>query len=85
MAEDLDVPFRRKEQPEEHFDGGRFAGAIRAEKAENFAAFHLEIDVIDGARFWAVPEILEDFGEAANDDDVLAGLSAACVCIEHTH
>jgi hypothetical protein len=36
------------DQAENHADGGRFARAIRPEKAEDFAAFHAERNIGDG-------------------------------------
>jgi hypothetical protein len=36
------------EQPAEHAKRRRFPGAIGSEKAEDFAAAHLETDMIDG-------------------------------------
>jgi hypothetical protein len=69
VTEYFDMAAGGVEEPEEHFDRGRFTGAVGAEEAEDFAAADFEVDVIDGAGFRAAPEVLEDFGEAADDDD----------------
>jgi hypothetical protein len=69
VPEDLDMSPGGVEEPEEHLDGGGFAGAVGSEEAEDFTAADFEIDIIDGAGFGTAPEVLEDFGEAADDDD----------------
>jgi hypothetical protein len=71
------VAARGIEQAEQELDGGGFAGAIRTEQTEDFAAAHLEIHVVNGAGLGAAPEILEDLGEAADGNDDLGGTRSA--------
>jgi hypothetical protein len=66
------MPFRRKQQPEQHFYGRRFPRSVRPEQTEHLAPLHLEINIVDSARFRPVPKILEDFGQPANHNHVLA-------------
>ena len=47
LAVDADLAARRLEQPGDHVDGRRLAGAVRAEIAEHLAAAHREADVSD--------------------------------------
>ncbi len=77
MSEDLDVSFGRIKEPEQQLDGCRCSRPVRTEQAETLAAADFEIDVVDGARRGAVPEILEDFGEPADRDDGLPGIRGA--------
>src|SRR5690606_7008893 len=56
----------RPEQAADHADGGRLAGSVGAEEANDLAAPHREIDVVD-RRLAA-----EALGEAADLDDGLA-------------
>src|SRR6202034_797840 len=42
-----DLAFGGMKQSGEHFDGGGFAGAIRAEIACDFAGAHREVDAVD--------------------------------------
>lgn len=77
MAEDFDVALGGIQQAEQQFDGGGFSRAIRPEQAEHFATADVEIDIVDGARLGASPEIFEDFGEAADGDDDFGGLIRA--------
>ena len=72
MAKNLDVPFGRIKQTEQHLHGRGFAGAVRPEQTEDLAAPHFKIDIVHRARLGPAPEILEDFGQAANGDDDLA-------------
>ena len=74
MAENLDVPARRIEQAEQHFDRGRFARTVGAEQAEDFTAADFKIDVIHRRGLGPAPEILENLGQAANGDNGLTGL-----------
>jgi hypothetical protein len=48
VAEDLQVAGGRVEQPGEHLQGGRLAGAVRAEQADYLAAVDAEGDPVDG-------------------------------------
>ncbi len=80
MAEDLDVAAGGIEQAQQQLDGGGFAGAVRAEQAEDFAAPHLKIHVVHRPRLGPAPEILEDLGQPAHgDDDVRGRRMAGCV------
>jgi hypothetical protein len=69
MPEDFDVPFGGIKQAEQHLHRGGFPRAVRAEQAEDFAAPHRKVDVVDGARLGAAPEVFEDLGEAAYGHD----------------
>ncbi len=42
------VPAGERQQAREHFDDGGFSAAVGAEKAEDFAFFNAEADVVDG-------------------------------------
>jgi len=59
---DLDGATSGLEQGGQHFDGGRLAGAIRAQEGEDFTLLDLQGDVIDG------DEIAEGFDEVAHSD-----------------
>ena len=72
MAEHLDVPLGRIQQTEQQFDRGGFAGAVRPEQAEHFAAPDFEIHIVHRARLGPVPEIFEDFGQPAHGNDDFA-------------
>ena len=72
MAEHFDVAFGRVQQSQQKLYSRRFSRTVRPEQTEYFTPAHLEIDVVNCARFWPPPEIFEDFGEAANGDDDLA-------------
>src|SRR5262249_56378816 len=48
LAYEPHLPARRLEQPAEHLDGRRFAGAVRAEQPENLPMLNLQADVIHG-------------------------------------
>jgi hypothetical protein len=50
VAEDLHRAARRMDQPEQHPDGSRLAGAVRAEEPEQISFVDVEIDVIDGSQ-----------------------------------
>jgi hypothetical protein len=65
------------EQAEQQFDGRGLAGAVRAQQTEDLAPAHFEVNLIDGAGFGAAPEIFEDLGETADDDDGGFGLWVA--------
>ena len=47
-AEHLDVAGGGVAEALEHLDGGRLAGAVRAEQGEDLAARHVEVDAADG-------------------------------------
>ena len=49
-------------QPDQAFDGGRLAGAVRSEQAENLARLDLEADAVDGG------DAVVLFPEVVNDD-----------------
>src|SRR5690606_11281980 len=49
------LAIRRAQQPQQHADGRRLAGAVRPEKAEDLPAPHAEADVIDRAAAAEVP------------------------------
>jgi hypothetical protein len=40
----------KREQSGQHLDDGRFSAAVRPEKSENFAALHLEADIVDRSK-----------------------------------
>ena len=48
LIEDLGVATAGFDEAEQHLDRGAFAGAVRAEEAEDFAAAHLERKATDG-------------------------------------
>src|SRR5437867_2586210 len=73
MAKDFQMALGRIEQAEQQFNGSGLAGTIGSQQPEHLAAPDLEIDVIDRARLGPAPKILEDFGQAADSDDHLAG------------
>src|SRR6185503_4585818 len=76
-TKDLNVPAGRIEQPEQHLDGGRFAGTIWAQQTEDLATAHLEINGINRPGLGPSPKILEDLGQAANDNHRLIGIGLA--------
>src|SRR5262249_4605436 len=53
----------RLEEPDQHADGGAFAGAVAAEKGEDRARLHGDGEVVDRR------EVAEALGEAARLDD----------------
>ena len=59
----------RLQQPAHHADGGRLAGAVRAEKAEDLPALDREADAIDGDEAAELPRQIAD-------DDGLPGRSS---------
>src|SRR5690606_4397035 len=68
VTDDGSAPARRLQDAAEHADGRRFAGAVRAEDAEDLAAAHAERDVAHG------DEIAEATLEVLRfDDDVVHG------------
>jgi len=48
LIEDLGVATAGFDEAEQHLDGGAFAGAVRAEEAEDFAAADLERKATNG-------------------------------------
>src|SRR2546421_2270677 len=72
MAENLDVAFRGIQEAKHQFDRGGLPGAVRTQEAKNLTAPDLEINIIHRASLGPIPEILEDFGQAADRDDDLA-------------
>ena len=68
-------PLRRIQQAEQQLDRRGFAGAVRAEQAENLAAPDFKIHVVHRARLGAVPEILEHLRQPAHGDDDFAGFA----------
>ncbi len=52
------------DQPEQHPQGGRLAGAVRSEEAGDPAGLHLEVEVVDS------DELAEAFGQAGGRDRV---------------
>ena len=48
MAEDVALAARRLEQPQQHADGGGFAGTVPAQKRKHTPARHLQVQVING-------------------------------------
>jgi hypothetical protein len=47
LAEQLDLAARRRDQAEQHADGGRLAAAVRPEEAHDAAARHEQLEVVD--------------------------------------
>ena len=47
-ADDARLPAARRQQPGQHPDRRRLAGAVGAEESEDFAFAHVERDAIDG-------------------------------------
>ena len=68
-------PLRRIQQAEQQLDRGGFAGAVRAEQAEDLAAPHFKIHVVHRARLGPVPEILEHLRQPAHGHDDLRRIS----------
>jgi hypothetical protein len=62
VAENADGSGSGDEETADAADGSAFSGAVRTEKAEDFAGSGLEGDVVDG------DEIAEDFAEVFNFD-----------------
>src|ERR1051325_7432 len=73
MAEHFDVPPGRMQQSEQQLHRGGFAGAVRAQQPEHFAAPDLEGNIVHRARLGTAPEVLEDLGQAAHSDHDLRG------------
>jgi hypothetical protein len=67
---DRDAALGRAHQPQHHADGGRLAGAVRAEKAEHLAAPDDEIERIDRG------DLAEPLGQAAGFEHHIAGRCA---------
>src|ERR1039457_3452442 len=87
MAEDLDMPFRRVQQPQHQLYGGGFARTVGPEQAEHFASPHLEVNAVHRTRLGPAPEILEYLCQAANGYDYLsvgAQGGAICDCVHAT-
>ncbi len=63
----------RRQQAAEHAEGGRLAGAVGAEQAEDLAGLDLEADVVDGG------EGAELAHQIADLDGVVAVVGAPCV------
>src|SRR5262249_38286222 len=54
---ELDAPSVGSDEPDDHVEAGGLAGAVRTEKADDFAARDIERDVVnDGARLVALLE-----------------------------
>ena len=70
VAEHLDVAFCGIEQAEKEFDGCGLAGAVGPQKAEDFAAAHFKVDVVDRLGFWPSPKVFEYLREPFDRDDV---------------
>ena len=66
VTEDFGRASRGKEEAGEHFEGGGFAGAVGAEKTDEFAGFDLEADVVDGDGLLvlAIEQALDRAGKA---------------------
>ena len=47
-VEDEGPPARREDEPHQHLDGGRLAGAVRPDEAEDLALLDREREVVDG-------------------------------------
>jgi len=62
LTEDLDGAGGGREEAGEHLDCGGFAGAVRAEEAEELAGGDGEVDVLNGG------EVAETAGEACRGD-----------------
>src|ERR1700677_4447927 len=61
LAQYDNLPLRRGQQASEHFDGGRFAGAVGAEEAVKRAALDPQLEAIDGAKIAEEPRQLMGF------------------------
>ena len=59
----------RKEQAEQQLDRGRFAGAVRAEQAEDFAAMDRQIEGLQRPNLLPAPKIAIDLREISGFDD----------------
>ena len=62
VVEHLGVAAGRVDEPDDHADGRRLAGAVGAEKAEHVAAAHGEVEVVDGQR------VAEALGQAVGGE-----------------
>ena len=71
LAEQQRLAFARRQQAGQHLHGRGLAAAVRADEAEDLAAFDGEAHPIDGG------EIAEAAGEVARDDDRLGTDDAA--------
>src|SRR5207245_6710889 len=60
---DCDLAGRRLDEADQHADGGRLAGAVWSEKAEDLARLELKRNVIDDGAF------ADDFRKIAGDED----------------
>ena len=69
-AEARDAAGGRRQQPREHADRRRLAGAVRAEEAEDAAARDVEADLVHGG------EVAEPAGDVAHRDDGVAAHAA---------
>ena len=63
MIEYLGIAGGGIDQTEDHADGGGLAGAVRSEKAEDVAAAHAEVKVVDR------PQAAEVLGELVGGED----------------
>ncbi len=54
-ARDARRPLGRRQQADQHVDGGRFARAVRPQEAENHPARHAQVQVIHGGEFIEAP------------------------------
>ena len=57
LAENAHLAGGRRNQPEDHVDGGRLAGAVRTQQADDFTGTHFERHVFHRDKF------SENFGQ----------------------
>ena len=77
LPEDEGVAVGGEEQAEQQLDGGRLAGAVGAEQAEDFAAIDLHVEGAQGDLLLPAPEVAVDLGQLARfDDDLLSAMQA---------
>src|SRR5690606_564694 len=69
FAEELDAPLHRKDEAQDHLDGGRLSGAVRAEQAEDLASLDLESDAADRLDLLPEETDVEGLVEVANAKD----------------
>ncbi len=61
LSQHDDLPLRGRKQAGQHFDGGRFTGAVGSEKAVKRATFDAQFEAIDGAEVAKEPRQLMSF------------------------
>ena len=88
LPEDRGLAARGEDEPREHLDRRRLAGAVGAEEAEDVAAAHLERDAAHGLDLLARERFHEGLGELLDGEDDLGPFHEQPIyqvaCGEHT-